>query len=64
MESEKRITIRRRLTFSGIAEAARAAGCSAPHLSEVLQGRRKSLRLLRRLRELGIEVKGVKVLKG
>ena len=44
-----------RLSYSGVLEAARAAGCSREHLSKVLHGRRAAGAGLReRLAALGV----------
>jgi len=46
---------RTQIVYRGLTQAARALGCSRPHLSYVLHGQRKpSERLVRGLRRLGV----------
>ena len=48
--------IGRRTTARGIRATARALGVSPSHLSQVVSGKRRSLRLERRLAALGVKV--------
>ena len=49
--------VRTQIVYRGLTQAARLLGCSRPHLSYVLHGKRKpSERLARQLRRMGIEV--------
>jgi len=48
---------RTQVVYRGLTQAARLLGCSRPHLSYVLHGKRKpSERLARALKRMGVEV--------
>ena len=51
------LAIGRRTTARGIRATARALGVSPSHLSQVVSGKRRSLRLERRLAALGVRLR-------
>lgn len=56
MAKMKEIVIRRSVRLVGVAAAARRVGCSPAHLSQTLNGKRASRRLMERLAAAGVRV--------
>lgn len=54
--AEKQIIVRKRTMWKGVGEAARRIGVTGPHLSMVLDGKRKSKRTMDALRRHNVKV--------